>query len=116
MTDKEITKALECCCKNNNCEGCPLDYLTFSSQCASELAIKSLDLINRQKSELEKLKQSPHCRQTNENINISQIKAEAIKEFAERLKDTKFKHGNDYMIYAENIDNIAKEKVGDNNG
>ena len=56
MTDNEIIKALECCCKNNNCEGCPLDYLTFSSQCASELAIKSLDLINRQQAEIENLK------------------------------------------------------------
>lgn len=55
MTDNEIIKALECCCKNNNCEGCPLDYLTFSSQCASELAIKSLDLINRQRAEIERL-------------------------------------------------------------
>lgn len=56
MTDKDIIKALECCCKNNNCEGCPLDYLTFSSQCASELAIKSLDVITRQQKEIEKLK------------------------------------------------------------
>jgi hypothetical protein len=39
----------------------------------------------------------------------SYIRAEAIKEFAERLKDTKFKHGNDYVIYAENIDNLVKE-------
>ena len=28
-------------------------------------------------------------------------RAEAIKEFAERLKETKFKHDNDYIIYAE---------------
>ena len=55
MTDNEIIKALECCCKNNNCDGCPLDYLTFSSQCASELAIKSLDIINRQKEWIETL-------------------------------------------------------------
>jgi hypothetical protein len=53
LTDNETKKALECCCKNNNCEGCPLDYLTFSSQCASELAIKSLDLINRLEAENE---------------------------------------------------------------
>ena len=40
---------------------------------------------------------------------------EAIKEFAERLKETKFWNGNEYVIYADNIDVLAKEKVGDNN-
>ena len=60
MTDNEIKKALECCCKNNNCEGCPLDYLTFSSQCASELAIKSLELINRLQAENERLKKAKY--------------------------------------------------------
>ena len=41
--------------------------------------------------------------------NINAIKAKAIKEFAQRLKETKFKHGNEYIIYAENIDNLVKE-------
>lgn len=36
--------------------------------------------------EIEKLTQCPDCSQTNENINIAQIKVEAYKEFAERLK------------------------------
>lgn len=60
LTDNEIIKALKCCCKNNNCEGCPLDYLTFSSECASELAIKSLDLINRLQSQNKELAETIH--------------------------------------------------------
>lgn len=32
-----------------------------------------------------------------------------IREFKKRLKETKIKHGNDYIIYAENIDVVAKK-------
>ena len=83
MTDNEIIKALECCCKNNNCEGCPLDYLTFSSQCASELAIKSLDLINRLQAQNKDLAETVH------NLTIEKDalfdKAEELKAEVERL-------------------------------
>ena len=48
-------------------------------------------------------------------LSYEEIKVEAYKEFAEELLETKFKHGNDYIIYAENIYTILKEKVGDNN-
>lgn len=34
---------------------------------------------------------------------------DGVREFAERVKETKFKHGNEYVIYADNIDQIAKE-------
>ena len=43
-------------------------------------------------------------------------RVKAIKEFADRLKETKFKHGNDYIIYADNIDNLVKEMIGESNG
>ena len=83
MTDNEIIKALECCCKNNNCEDCPLDYLTFSSQCAGELAIKSLDLINRLQAQNKDLAETIH------NLTIEKDalfdKAEELKAEVERL-------------------------------
>lgn len=55
FTDEEITKGLECCiafdCRNcplgSKCNSCPLSLLPF--KCA-------LDLINRQKAEIESLK------------------------------------------------------------
>ena len=85
MTDNEIIKALECCCKNNNCEGCPLDFLTFSSQCASELAIKSLDLITRQQVENKRLKKevnlvSIQFQDLQERYEESQAEIERLKE------------------------------------
>ncbi len=41
---------------------------------------------------------------------IEQHKLNAINEFAERLEKTKFKLGNDYFIYANNIQVIVKER------
>lgn len=54
MTDNEIIKALECCaedewCCNNNCP--------FFEKCSKTLMAKSsLDIINRQQAEMERLK------------------------------------------------------------
>lgn len=118
MTDTEIIKALECCCKNNNCEGCPLDYLTFSSQCASELAVKSLDLINRQKAEIERLKKLLEEADVNYNKCAKRFYKEAIKEFAYRLKQKSeyYENGQGWegrICYEDDIDKLLKEMVGD---
>lgn len=128
MTDNDIIKALECCCKNNNCEGCPLDFLTFSSQCASELAIKSLDLITRQQAEIERL--NALVKTKNKLIerldqSISYAYDRAIKEFAERLKEHinnchSISDEGEYVCYdcacanvTNCIDNLVKEMVGE---
>ena len=60
MTDNEIIKALECCsdipeksCKDNDCP--------FIAECGADLHIlekSALDLINRQKAEIESLKEA----------------------------------------------------------
>ena len=51
MTDAEIIKALECCISNDgNCDICP----QHSGTCVNDLLMSSLDLINRQKAEIEK--------------------------------------------------------------
>ena len=138
MTDNDIIKALECCCKNNNCEGCPLDFLTFSSQCASELAIKSLDLINRQQAEnkafAEIIKKqddeisglrrdllsrknleesfSKSVKQFEKKLarTVELAKAKAYKEFAERCKDVFIKEDT---FTRGLIDNLVKEMVGE---
>ena len=39
---------------------------------------------------------------------------DGVKEFKEKLKETKFKYGNDYIVYAKNIDVIADEMCGKN--
>ena len=93
MTDEQIIKALECCSSSNveHCRKCPLisqkDEL-FS--CLYQKQILSLDLINRQKAEIERVKKrntlllKKKCKDINTARKI--IKSEAIKEFAERLK------------------------------
>lgn len=124
MTDKEIIKALECCaedewCCNNNCP--------FFEKCSKTLMAKSsLDIINRQQAEIERLK-SVQLVQANriaelrgtkfEQINVIQnlkqqlitSKSEAVKEFADKLKNT-------YFIDSERlccqVDKVLKEMVG----
>ena len=51
MTDKEIIKALECC-KKDDCDNCPNDF----GNCYANLSGYSLDIINRQQAEIERLR------------------------------------------------------------
>ncbi len=46
-------------------------------------------------------------------ISYSNGYKQGVKDLAERVKETKFKHGNEYMIYADNIDQIAEEMLGE---
>lgn len=72
--------------------------------------------INRQQSEIESLKienQSLRSAANSYKLHYNEARTEAVKEFAERLKATKFKHDNDYIIYAANIDVLMKEMTGD---
>ena len=50
MTDNEITKALECCI-NDDCDNCPDTF----GNCEHNAMRNALDLINRQKAEIERL-------------------------------------------------------------
>lgn len=74
------------------------------------------DELQTAKSEIERLTDYNENLQTANTAlsnEILEAKPEAAREFAERLKETKFKHDNDYIIYAENIDVLVKEMVGD---
>ena len=125
MTDDEIIKALECCCFTDikACEECPL-YHTFD--CSFVIIDKTLDLVNRQNAEIERLKQEnkEYCEdnriiayQRNQrdkeiralhnqlnglNFMDKQIKTESVKKFAEKLKDSADK---------TRIKNMETEKV-----
>lgn len=70
MTDEQIVKALECC-KIGNCDDCP--FYGVKEDFEVELPEEALDLINRKKAENERL--------------LQKLQSEAIKEFAERLKN-----------------------------
>lgn len=91
MTDNEIIKALECCTseitREVNCTNCPM---LGTRDCMTELKKNALDIINRQKEEIEKL-QSDHSSMQSTlakmSLVVEQAKQEAVKEFAERLQD-----------------------------
>ena len=100
MTDNDIIKALMCHRTNrtSTCEKCPL-FLT--DECSAELSGYALDLINRQKAEIERLNAiienindsiDPLPFETDFDKAMKKAKTEAIKEFAERLK-IDFGHG-----------------------
>lgn len=141
MTDNEIIKALEYCTEKGYCRKCPsyensnyckIEYeaidLINRQKAEKEALIAGQETLQRhiaeQKAEIERYRAAmPDLEQKDDDFCgvvcrfaeglIEKAKAEAVKEFAERLKETKFKHGSDYMIYAENIDIIKKEMVGD---
>ena len=57
MTDNEIIKALVCCANDGvNCKECPYEFShTEEKWCDEVLQKDALDLINRQKAEIERL-------------------------------------------------------------
>ena len=120
MTDSELIKALE-----NKVQGS--DYACFEDY-------EILDLIERQKAELETIKDEKAMvfklseEQINEvkedvlksvEYNEREIKAEAYKEFAQRLKNSIYIN-TDLLVYQceeveSMIDDIVKEMVGETN-
>lgn len=105
LTDEEIIKALECCTKAKTMGDCIELNCPFRNDwdlcLSSEIQKMALDLINRQKAEIERLKECPKCVYEYDGEvmeycvqgpcsnfkSVEQIKAEAYKEFASRLKD-----------------------------
>ncbi len=102
-TEEQIVKALECCRDFGDCSLCPYENATFADEldCTEKLHTDALALINRQKAEIERLADRSHkCIYLSDEESMeycvdgpcphykteAKIKAEAIKEFAERLK------------------------------
>ena len=124
FTDEEIIKALEYCnAGRTDCDKCVLKRKCESYPFHSAVAEYALDLINRQKAEIERLKGSTVVN----NIMKSQIikrgvKSRAYKEFAEKLEE---KLGDCHIISDEEycgfdcgdihgcIDTLLKEMVGE---
>ena len=101
MTDNEIVKALECCINTDGTRCGECEFFDGYNLCIDDLQKESLDLINRQKAEIEQLKEikSPIVAKqlnTENNIDIAQIKAEAYREFAERLEKELFIKQNEH--------------------
>ena len=148
LTDKEIIKALECCKYeyDTKCELCCYNFYSRTG-CRSELRRNALDLINRLQAKVEKCEKVEHfadktietanaeIERLNKEVEIEldklnaekndvmhykdQIKSEAVKEFAERLKEQYaqginwFGKKEHYFVNVEDIDNLLKELVGE---
>lgn len=96
MTDNEIIKALECCKRPANqtsCDDCP--YQFSNEKCSSKLIDDALDLINRQKAEIERLNivkkeyQELYDELKTENEKLKS----SIKEVNEHLSEGDFVNG-----------------------
>ena len=124
MTDEQIIKAIGICRTQDSCKGCPYHEL-YMAGCVGTLMKDVFDLINRQKAEIEKLKQeNDFFRKTiTENAQralevaveeIEKAKSEAIKEFAERLKE-KFGIADCIVTVNNNdIDELIEEMTEEN--
>lgn len=136
FTDEEIISSLKVIATTHNCNECKIRNCKWGTcNCEQTTANAALDLINRQKAEIERLKECPKCvyeydgEMTEYCIQgacsnfktVEQIKSEAYKEFVERLIKHKelFYHiglgESRYIIGVEtvHIDNLLKELVGD---
>ncbi|MEE1011200.1 MAG: hypothetical protein U0L11_04085 [Acutalibacteraceae bacterium] len=155
MTDKDIIQVLQYIVENGSgaCDKCPVfpcgkikDY--EDNQCGRFIAENALDLINRQRAEIERLQkevglvsiqfQDMQERQEESQAEIERLKEdrnnyqnlycltvedldtaklEAIKEFAEKLKNA----WSDNRYDSPDIDfdyfvDLVQEMVGENNG
>ena len=106
LTNEEVVKALECCSSPNvlkGCENCPLR--NNKENCRSILDFKILNLINDQKTEIERLTEEINALNGNTEKYIAEcekrsremaedyrkeIRVEAIKEFAKIVKAEAF--------------------------
>lgn len=137
MTDNEIIKFMQCVVGNDaNCSECEYQKVLPFPSCRMMCAKNALDLINRQKAEIERLEKEikdkervyndefcsrkewqSKCRELLKEKQI--IKSEAIKDFAERLKEEIrceddcgyhcYGCGYECKDYVIAVDNLVKE-------
>ena len=106
MTDEQIIKALECCYigMGNMCSKCSLSKMEY---CEYELHKCSLDLINRQKAEIERLKQ-----ELEESELSTDITETILEEKNKDISDLIFKErSNAIMEFAEGVKEGADKKI-----
>lgn len=136
ISDDEIIPSLEVIATTRNCSECKIRNCNWGDcNCSQITANAALDLINRQKTEIERLKECPKCVYeydgevteyciqgpcpnfkpvyVSADLSIKQIKNEAYKEFAERLKNKWFSYYSPAIDFDDFIDNLVEEMVGD---
>ena len=120
LTDNEIIEALECCadwCGAISCWDCPLK----DTGCIHFDKLKDvLDLINRQKAEIERLERLLDKADKDYTRCAKRFFKEGVKEFAENAKDELYDwvgagKSISYSRITKVIDNLVKEMVGEEN-
>lgn len=102
FTDEEIISSLKVVATTQNCNECKIRNCKWGTcNCSQITANAALDLINRQRAEIERLKECPKCVYEYDGEvteycvqgpcpnfkTVEQIKTEAYKEFAEKLEE-----------------------------
>lgn len=121
ISDDEIISSLEVIATTSNCDECKLRKRKRGyCNCSQIAATTALDIINRQKTEIEQWKEEANKYQKLWCMAVDDIekaKAEAYKEFAERLKRSTVMACVGNKIYAvatsKGVDNILKEMLGE---
>ena len=128
ISDDEIISSLEVIATTRNCNECKIRNCNWGDcNCSQITANAALDFINRQKAEIERLKECPKCiyeygGNTTEHCiqgpcsnfkTVEQIKSEAIKEFAEKLKKRFYLCAGRCVVNVYHIDSLVKEMVGE---
>lgn len=125
FTDEQIIEALKCCiaqenCEEVSCEICPYDKVY---DCKEVMLKNVLDIFNRKNAENERLKAKILVKDNINDYNTAQLriareelrtaKSNAIKEFAERLKEHSFVDNlsldGKETVYVDDIDRLVKE-------
>lgn len=148
MTDNEIIKALECCAQPDPiCKECPCYDAYLKYPCTDQLKWAALNLIDRQKAKIERLRgllrfeaegantlndviaeQQAEIKRLTTLAELGNIRAndyramrdkaknaraEAIKEFAERLKEKAYPFpcaiGVEYAVTIRAINDLVKK-------
>lgn len=143
MTDTEIIKALECCSLEGACKACPFRnvYETNCGECIRLLQIHSYSLILRQQAEInhfvEANKMVVETDKTEDEIlkklltqrvefipnsqDVEDIKRDAVKEFANKLKEQAFECDISFglgsqrireAVAVDDIDTLVNEMFG----
>lgn len=117
----KVLKALKCCADiESSCKPCP--YMG-EEDCSSKSLNDAINLIISQKEEIERLQKEVEELQArivfwrkDMNYQPEKIKAEAIKEFWERLKETRqWDVDIPEYVFTASGDNLVKEMAGDDN-
>ena len=123
ITDEEIKSSLEVIATTRNCNECKIRNCKWGTcNCSQITANAAIDLINRQQAEierLEKIRKADNNLITSLNKCYETAKAEAYKEFAEKLKEKCYEdfQETDEMLSPyvtdDDIDNLLKEMEGE---